>query len=706
MKNRIAYLVIIALSSCTSIHVSAQITEDTIVPLKEVLIESKLPFYNVTPKIGKLDIEQIAIRDIGDFLRTTPNVSGVRKGGSAIDPVVRGFRANQLNVVLNDVIKIEGGCPSRMDPVTSHIEAEVIDKIDVIKGPFVLKYGSPLGGTINIQTIKPQPYDQFEIHTQALYGFETNWNGQREHLSLYGGNKTFFFNLAGGYKNYGNYQDGNDKMVKSSFKKYNYYGSLGYSPKKDHTLYLSYIEDHGRGVSYPALPMDEVSDDTQIASFSYQVKNFSEKIKFLSISAYNSDVKHIMDNSKRANYATMQAKSVVDATNKGGRMELSFLQSKSTLINIGVDYENIYKDGTKTMVMKMVMDTLTTISTKKSNLWLQSKIQNTGLFTEIKKNVNNFNFVLSLRGDFNYATSGDTLQILKEGTSYFDNSSSDYLNFSGSIGASTELMKSLTVSIALGRGVRSPNMLERYIKFMAVGYDNYDYIGNPSLKPETNYQADLTFIYKNKTVGSLYLNGFYSYVFDYISGKKLPSSVAMPSTQGALGVKQFTNLDLAYFRGFEFGYNSNEENKLGVSLIAAYTQAFAAKTTKYIITNNQVTGEEEISNDPLPEIPPFESTISVYYKAFNKKLVPEVSFRVVADQKNVSDAFYEPSSPGFGLLNFSVNYKPLKYFNITAGANNILDQSYYEHLNRKIVGSTEKLYEPGRVFFINLIVNI
>ncbi len=704
-KYQLIFVVFVILLNITY-NLSAQIADDTIIPLKEVLIESKLPYYNLSPKICKLDIEQTAIRDIGDFLRTTPNVSGVRKGGAAIDPVVRGFRASQINVVLNDGIKIEGGCPSRMDPVTSHIEAEEIEKMEVIKGPYVLKYGSVLGGTINIQTIKAQPFDKFEIHAKALYGFETNWNGQREHLSLYGGNNSIFFNLAGGYKNYGNYHDGNDKMIKSSFKKYNYNGSIGYSPKENHTIYLSYMEDHGRDVSYSALPMDEVSDDTYITSFNYQATNLSEKYKSLTIGAYNSEVKHVMDNSKRANYATMQAKTMVDATNRGGRMELSYLQSKSLLINVGVDYEDIYKDGTKSMTMKMTMDTLTTISTKKTNVWLQSKIQNTGLFTELKKNIRNFNFILSLRGDYNYASSADTLKIIRDDISYFQNNSSKYFNLSGSIGATTELSKSFSISIALGRGVRSPNMLERYIKFMTVGFDNYDYIGNPLLKPETNYQADLTFLYKNEILGNMYLNGFYSYVSDYISGKKLPPSIANPSTQGALGVKQFTNIDLAFFRGFEFGFNSIENYKLGVSLVAAYTQAFAVTITKYIITNNQVTGEEEIKNDPLPEIPPFESTISIYYKIFNNKLVPKLSFRLVASQKSVSDAFYEMETSGFGLLNFSVNYKPLKYFNITVGANNILDRPYYEHLNRKIIGSTEKLYEPGRVFFINFIVNI
>jgi iron complex outermembrane recepter protein len=53
-----------------------------------------------------------------------------------------------------------------------------------------------------------------------------------------------------------------------------------------------------------------------------------------------------------------------------------------------------------------------------------------------------------------------------------------------------------------------------------------------------------------------------------------------------------------------------------------------------------------------------------------------------------------------------LNYKPVKYINFGVGINNLFNQAYYEHLNRKIVGSILNLFEPGRSFFFNLIVTI
>jgi iron complex outermembrane receptor protein len=249
-------------------------------------------------------------------------------------------------------------------------------------------------------------------------------------------------------------------------------------------------------------------------------------------------------------------------------------------------------------------------------------------------------------------------------------------------------------------------MMERYIKVLGIGYDTYDYLGNPQLKPETNNEADLTLKYSDLKLGSIYLNGFYSYVTDYISAVMLPSSVIMPATLGAPGVKQFVNVTNVTFTGFEAGYTSPRSYKLGVSVVAAMTYGRIPQVTKYIITSGHVTGDTLLKNDALPEIPPFETTISINYRLLNGKLIPKLDYRLVAAQNHISGAFYELVTPGFSLLNFSLAYKINKNINVNAGVNNIFNVSYYEHLNRKIVGSTEKLYEPGRMFFVTLNLSI
>jgi len=119
-----------------------------------------------------------------------------------------------------------------------------------------------------------------------------------------------------------------------------------------------------------------------------------------------------------------------------------------------------------------------------------------------------------------------------------------------------------------------------------------------------------------------------------------------------------------------------------------------------------VVDDEELTDDPLNEIPPFETTLTFYYKFFDGKLVPKLSARMVSKQTRISEAFYEAESDGFMVLNLEVVYKFNNVLTVAGGINNMLDQAYYEHLNRNIIGSKMNLYEPGRIFFVNMIFSL
>ncbi|MFA6923128.1 MAG: TonB-dependent receptor [Bacteroidales bacterium] len=699
MKNILIsiYLLLIQFS------VFSQFPKDT-VKLNEVEIKDQNISF-IKNEIKSEELKNIAIHDMGDYLRSVPNVSGVKKGGTSIDPVVRGFRANQISTQIDDGIKIEGGCPNRMDPATSRIEAEELDKIEIIKGPFALKYGPAMGGVVNLVSEKPKPFDKNQIHVKLFSGFESNWNGYKEQLSFYGGGKKIYYLLTGGFRNYGSYKDGNGNTVNSSFSKYNYSAKVGFIPKLNHDILFTYKEIHSFEVMYPALPMDELADDTRIMAIDYHIKKISKKINSAEFKIYNSNVTHTMDNSERSNYnsivppyaAMMKMNAEVNAINTGGKAEMNINVGKNNMA-LGVNYEDIRKDGERTARMvNNMMDNKT-----KMILWDKAVIQNYGIYSEYKST----DVIFAVRFDYNMANSEDTLKIIKEYNTYFDNPQSHHFNFSMNFCINKEITQNLTAGIALGRGTRSPNMLERYIKFLTVDYDNYDYLGNPQLKPETNNEADFTLKYKSKKIGNAYFNIFCSYVQNYITGTILAPSVATPKTTTAIGVKQFTNADFAIFKGFEFGYNSPDTCKFGLELTAFRTIAARKDVVKYKYFCEQVVGKTTLSKDALPEIPPLESTMTLSYKLLKNKLISKASIRVIAEQDYVSKAYYEKRTPCFVLANFSVSYKCNKNINFSAGVNNIFNKAYYEHLNRRILGSTHRLYEPGRVVFANLLINI
>ncbi|MCF8299295.1 MAG: TonB-dependent receptor [Saprospiraceae bacterium] len=660
------------------------------------------------------EIEQVAARDIGDYLRTIPNVGGIRKGGANLDPVIRGFKYSQLNIQINGGVKIEGGCPNRMDPTASHVEMDAIEAIEVIKGPYALRYGPSFGGVVNLITTNPKPYEKFEIHARGIKGYESNWNGNKEHMAIFGGNKHIFFLLAGSNQNYGSYYDGDGNQVRSSFRKFSYSAKLGFSPKENHKILFSYDESHGRDVLFAALPMDERDDDTKIYSFDYTARKISKTINSIDVKAYFSDVNHLMDNMQRSFSDTAAVPAYIEADKIGGRAEVGLNIGETGHLFVGADYTNTKKDGDRTKNMIGQYPAMGKVPVKVEDLWNNAEINNLGFFSEYKNKFGSFEFVAAARFDMNSASS-DTIKLM--GMPMMgnppavlimnDSTDSEYTNLSFSAGISKKLNEKMSLGLSLGRGMRSPDMIERFIILLPVGYDNYEYMGNPNLKPEINNEVDLTFKFDDENKGAIEVNGFYSLVEDYITGRILPPTQQKPLTQTVFGVKEFYNTDKVNIWGFEIGYATPTQYKFGAKLIAAYTNATVAKLTKHEFdSTGNATNIVEVTNDPLSEVPPLEVNLDVHYKFLKGKIIPKAHLRWVADQNHVSTAFYEPETPGFTLLDMSVVYKHSKMVSVVGGVNNIFDLQYYEHLNRRVIGTSGRIYEPGRVFFVNLIINI
>ena len=658
----------------------------------------------LTDVVSREEIERMPARDVGDILRSQPNVSGIRKGGSNLDPVVRGLKFSQLNVQTNTGQKIEGGCPNRMDPAASHIDINDVTRIEILKGPYALRYGPNFGAVLNLITEKARPYETWQLHARAIKGWESNPNGTKEHVTLQGGNKKIFFALSGNRHDYGNYKAGNGELVPSSFFKYNFAGEAGFVPAKHHEVRLAYRNSQGRDVRFPSLPMDERSDNTHLYSATYRYTNGESRVQSIDARLYRSDVHHEMDNKWRPFSDTVVAISTIDALNQGGRIDVGIRQ-KAARLHVGLDYENIHKDGER--IKSLIQQP--NLPVKTEDLWKNAAISNLGFFGEYQRQQTaSLDLVLSARLDINHGGSDAmVLRNMMGGEMYRnDNTSSDFVNVSLSGGISYKISSALTLDVALGRGVRNPDMVERFIILLPVGYDNYDYLGNPQLTPENNHQFDAGMTYSSDRSGKFKVNGFYAYITDFITGVRLPPAQVMPQTAGVVGVKQFQNIDLAHMYGFEFLWTSPQRLPFYINLSAAYTAGFNPEATRYLVQNGQVVATEIVKNDPLPEIPPFETNLRLNYPLLNNRLVPQLHLRWAAAQNRISQAYDEQTTQSFFVTNISVSYQLSELLSASAGVSNLFDVAFYEHLNRRIIGSQAPLYEPGRSFYLNIILTL
>jgi iron complex outermembrane receptor protein len=694
-------------STKMDVELSINVRQLTQVEIKDDKIELH-PYSKVT--IKRATLEQEPVRDIGDFLRTIPNVGAIRKGGANLDPVIRGFKYDQLNIQVDNGLRMEGGCPNRMDPTSAHVEAADIEAIEVLKGPFALRYGPTMGGVVNMLTINPRPFDSYQVHVKTNFGYESNWNGQRQHFTVLGGNQHVFYSMTGNNALYGNYTDGDGNTVPSSFRKMGFTGKLGFSPAKGHIITGAFSQFYARDLAFPALPMDERTDNTNLYSFDYKGRNISDVINSVDFKAYYTFIDHTMDNKERSFGDTVAAVSNIIATKMGYRFETGLNVLDGHLF-VGSDYYRIDKDGVrdKHMIMQNPKPN-GMIPLKIEDLWNEAVITNLGFFAEYKRKVDTWEFVAAARLDMNNAYSDSISLTNMMGNDLIgtpkDSTESNFTNVSFSLGATKNLTDKLSIGASFGRGVRSGNMIERFIILLPVGYDNFEYLGNPELKPEANNEFDLVIKYTDRKIGAFELTGFYSIVNDYIGGIYIPKTIQKPLTSQVLGVKQFDNLGTATMMGFEFAYALPNVYKWTLSATAAYTMGSINEVEVFVFdANNNAISSSMVKDDPLAEIPPLDAKIRLGYKLFDGKLIPEIGFRYVAAQNRASAYNFEPTTESFNLLNFSLLYRYNDYVTVSAGVNNMLDVAYAEHLNRRVLGTNYRIQEPGRIFFLNIITN-
>lgn len=108
-------------------------------------------------------ISQLSVDELGEALKTTPNVRPINRYGGFQTFRIRGF--NNF-VLLTDGVRDERHNISTSAPSTNLAN---VDRIEVLKGPASVLFGhSALGGVINI--VRKQPTQTFKANFAASYG--------------------------------------------------------------------------------------------------------------------------------------------------------------------------------------------------------------------------------------------------------------------------------------------------------------------------------------------------------------------------------------------------------------------------------------------------------------------------------------------------------------------------------------------------------
>ncbi|TVQ67575.1 MAG: TonB-dependent receptor [Balneolaceae bacterium] len=620
--------------------------------------------------------------DSGAFLREASNASGIRRGGFGIDPVLRGLSGSRLNVRVDGLTTTAAACPNRMDPPTSHIRLTDIERIEIHRGPHALEYGPAFGGTLNFVSQKPDEYVTPRLNADFRAGLETNTAHRKTDLRIFGGNRRVDFILNGGLSSTGDYISGSGVAIPAGFGSRDYGLELGWNLTREQRFTAAWSQSFVRDADFPSLPMDMAVDDTYKLKAGYSWRpSEGQGFQQLELNGYWSLVDHEMNNHRRSSFGMRDAVALAETQTRGVHARASgLLPSGRWTVAGGTDHQDV--SGTRFVEFKTGPRTGEKIT---YNLWQDASITNIGIYSGMEQFLADWTLSAGVRADLNLASSDDAAPRFAG-----QDLDSDHLNFSISGGVTRSLSSGNTLGLFLGRGVRSPDITERYINFLTIGRDGFEYAGNPALEPEENLQADL--VWQLRT--DRYRFGatlFGSHMTNYISAVADPDTP--PVAMDVPGVRVFTNRGDARFAGFELEGEAGFEKGwfLGASL--AYTHASYRE-----------------DGTAVAEIPPLEAGITAGGLLFSGRLTHETKLRYVFEQGRIDEAFGESKTPAFFLADINLRSELRDGIMLSAGVRNLFDEAYYEHLNRRfnpgIESASEMLLEPGRRIYLELSIRI
>lgn len=641
MKKYILCTIGLLFSAFSYAQETGATTEKDTTKLEEVILigQRKLSNYRQEKTLSSID----------EYLEKSNKITMIKRGNYAWEPTMNNMASERLNVTI-DGMQIFGACTDKMDPITSYVDVSNLEKVSVGSGQEGTENGHAIGGGIDLQLPQSKFYD-FGFKSSADLGYESNGNYRTAGLDLeYSGSK-FYMNADGIYRKSDNYDAGNNQEVLySQFEKFNVSFQGGYKINESHSIDGNVIYDKATDVGYPALPMDVSLAEALIAAVTHSFTNDSTFIKSWESKLYFNTITHIMDDSKRPDVPIRMDMPGWSDT-YGFYSKLSFQENKHKFL---VNLNGFYNRSIAEMTMypndinqpAMFMYTWPDIRTVYSGIFAKDVV------TLSEKET----LTASARLGFHNNLIADEVGL--ESLQIFYPELTDSKNrFLVSAAADYTLKtEKYDASFGLGYGERAPSVSEGYGFFLFNSFDNYDYIGNPTLNNEKAVEVNAKAnIYKKRF--SIGVEASYFYIMDYIIGEIDPSLSAM--TIGANGVRIYNAL--AHASIFDVFVNTRYN----------FTKKLSANAT---IGYNYGSGS---NGENLPLISPFSYIAEVGYTTtnFNAALQMEGN----GNQSRYSSFYGEDDTAAYAVLNLNLGnivYLKNNKMIFKYGVENILDTKY------------------------------
>lgn len=645
---------------CYSAAVSAESTStqhQTLAPIVATAQQGNAASGLIVHADPKQPIQPIPATDGADYLQSIVGFNGIKNGGTNSDVTFRGMFGSRIKI-LTDGSESLGACPARMDSPTSYISPESYDRISVIKGPQTVQYANTgSAATVIFEREKPELTAEKPYQGQASVLIGSF--GRLDHnVEAVLGDAQKYVRLNANRSESNSYQDGDGHSVPSSWERWNTDLAFGWTPNDENTwLELTAGKSDGEAL-YAGRDMDGSQFARESLGLRFEKKNITEVIQKVEGQLNYSYNDHIMDN------FSLRTPPLAEMEHNNMKMlmpnPMSMQVTRRTLnsrLAVTSEWDQLSLVTGVDSQMNKHGGAMTSPTMPSMNKPFQSdmKFQSYGAFTELIYPLNEDNKVVT-------GARVDQIKIdaLKLNDERKETLPSAFIRLERQ--HPEHEVKSY---IGVGYVERVPDYWELFST--AHGNSGMSKPAFNDLATEKTLQLDLGY-QQQRGAFSSWVSAYAGLVNDFI----LMSYHNHPTSGGHGHGSSFSasakNVD-ATIAGAEagIGYQFTDTIQADVSAMYAW-------------------GENSTDHRALPQIAPLEGRVNLRY--VQDKYTLGALWRVVAAQDRISlnegniVGYDINESKAFNTLALNATYNLMKDVNVAIGVDNLLNQTYTEHLNK------------------------
>ncbi|MEC7761592.1 MAG: FepA family TonB-dependent siderophore receptor [Pseudomonadota bacterium] len=270
------------------------------------------------------------------------------------------------------------------------------------------------------------------------------------------------------------------------------------------------------------------------------------------------------------------------------------------------------------------------------------------------------------------------------------------LNPSGSINATYDFNSAWSAKVGLARSYKAPDLYQLNPNYIYVTRGNgcpttlsgpCYVLGNPNLQPEISYNAEAGISYMGNNGFEATLTGFYNSFQNKIQSGLVPVGTMAVSGGGTAQVLQWQNVTSAVVAGVEGSFGA----PIGDTLY------FSSNFTYMALSRDNSTG------DPLSLVPRYTINASLEWEPVEGlSIIPSVTHYGPIEAAAYNAARGTPASDTTDLapytqLNLSARYEFDQDFSVTGGVTNLLNTRLLRSGN-----GANTFNEPGRAFYVGV----